>query len=650
MRNFFLIFFILFSFGLYAQDFEIGMNVTKSDLLTNVYDKDSTANGLVVYEYGYSYFSTNTYKLTTKIKRKVKILSKEGLKNATVEIILRKNSRDKEKIKDLKGSSFELIENKLNETKLTKESIFQEEYNPRIDIVKFLIPNAKVGSIITYSYTIESPFMNNFKAWYFQENIPKLYSEYNTSIPGNWEYNIRLIGNQKLDFKESGVKKHCLSIGNGSFANCAEAKYVMKNVPAYIEEGFTTSKNNYLSKIEYNLSVFRRFDGYVDKISKTWKDADFELQTDENFGQLVGKQNYTKNIVPQKILGISDDLKRAKAIYQYIIDNYKWDESSGRYNASVKRLLKNKIGNAFELNLLLQNVLSHNDFDVNPILTATRSYGFPTKIYPIIDEFNYMILVILIDGKSFFLDATDPYLSFGELPFRALNHYGRLYNIETKNTRWQDISINRLSLNQVKAKLKLEDNFNIVGNIENKKTGYLSHSIRKEYDNNPLEYLNKLKNSNERVTISNHKKINKNKNDFEFIETMDIKLEEDFIDNKLYFNPFFIQFFSENPFKLSQRTYPIDFGYKQMYFYSIEIDIGDKLEVLELPKNKRFSLPNRTGSILFSSTEQNNKITVFFKLKFNKTIYSPEYYNVLKEFMSKVVEIQNNTVIVLEKK
>ena len=74
--------------------------------------------------------------------------------------------------------------------------------------------------------------------------------------------------------------------------------------------------------------------------------------------------------------------------------------------------------------------------------------------------FNYLILKTTIDGKDYFLDATEPYLSFGELPFRALNQYGRLMDLED-GSYWEDIEIkdystrlHTIQINSFEEKLK----------------------------------------------------------------------------------------------------------------------------------------------------------------------------------------------------
>ena len=260
-----------------------------------------------------------------------------------------------------------------------------------------------------------------------------------------------------------------------------------------------------------------------------------------------------------------------------------------------------------------------------------------------------MILKIIIDEKEYFLDATDPYLAFGELPYRCLNQYGRLFDFKYASY-WEDIVPKNYSAYQISAKLELNDNNLLSGVIKNKSTGYVSHDIREAYYENPSQYLERLKNQYAQINIKEHRITSLSKNSTSFDEELNVILEDEFIGNKVYLNPFLIKFYSENPFKLQQRTYPIDFGYKQSYSYVLEIDLKNKLKVIELPEKMTLALPNKTGSVLFSFNSNENKLSIFMRIKFDKPIYEAEYYEALKNFMSKVVEIQNNTIVVLEKK
>ena len=102
-------------------------------------------------------------------------------------------------------------------------------------------------------------------------------------------------------------------------------------------------------------------------------------------------------------------------------------------------------------------------------------------------------------------------------------------------------------------------------------------------------------------------------------------------------------------FKLQERTYPIDFGYKDIYNYSLKINLNEGLTVNEIPDAVNFVLPNNAGTLFFSTQLTEKDLILYFKVKFNLPIYAPEYYPYLKSFMDKVVELQNNTVIILEK-
>ncbi|WP_298533565.1 DUF3858 domain-containing protein [uncultured Algibacter sp.] len=135
----------------------------------------------------------------------------------------------------------------------------------------------------------------------------------------------------------------------------------------------------------------------------------------------------------------------------------------------------------------------------------------------------------------------------------------------------------------------------------------------------------------------------------EFRESYNIEYLPEDTGDIIYLNPFFVTFFDENPFKLQERTYPIDFGYKDTYYYSVNLSLNNDYTIVELPKNINMSLPNKAGQITFSTRQIRNSLVITFKINFKEAIYSPEFYPYLKEFMSKIVDIQNNSIVLLKK-
>jgi hypothetical protein len=625
--------------------------VTLNDIETSTFDKDSTANALVIYESGESHVDPGEYDLRTQVKHKIKILKREGFNKATITIHLYNNKNSAEHVKNIVATTYNKEGHNVVKTSLEKENIFKEKYDENHTLVKFTLPNIKEGSVITYSYILTSPFMFKYKGWDFQNDIPKIYSEYKTSIPGNWQYHIKLVGYKPLDINTHDIKKTCLEGARGATADCSINHYAMKDIPAFIEEDYMTSKSNYLARIEYELQTFKGFDGTVNNYTKSWKSVDDELKSEVAIGRQLSKSIKAEDFLNSSIMNEQNVLKKAEAIYRFVQEEYAWEDEYHIFkDVSVKDLIKNKSGKGTSINILLHNLLKDTAIDVKPILLSTRNNGHPTKIFPVISDFNYLIVQATIDGKTYLLDATDDYLSFGEIPFRCLNGYGRLLDFKN-GSEWINIEPDKLSAVLYNVILNFDDDKEtLVGNIKAKTTGYHALKKKKSYFSNSESYIKNLQDYFPNIEISNYEVSTVDKKSFDFYETYDIEYQTEETADNIYLNPFYIKFFKENPFKLQERTYPIDFGYKDTYIYLFNLKFGDTYKLTEKPKDVILNLPNNTGQITFSSKVTNNDINIILKIDFKESLFDPAFYPYLKEFMSKIVDIQTNSLILLEKK
>lgn len=652
MKQITFFFLLLSNFTLFSQsNFNSeSYRVTLGDIETNTFEKDSTANALTIYELGNSFVDKNDYDLRTEIKQKIKILNKEGFDKTNVSIHLYNNDDSKEKVEKIVATTYNLVNGKVISTKLLEKDIYREKYDENHTLVKFTLPNIKEGSIITYSYTLISPFMFKYKGWNFQSDIPTLYSEYRTSIPGNWFYNIKLVGGKKLTTNTSEIKKNCLQNSRGASADCGNSVYAMKDIPAFIEEDYMTSESNYLARVEYELQTFKSFDGTVNNYTKTWKSVDNEFKTDKDIGRQLRKSINLEDLLDSEIINETDLLKKANAIYRYIQENYTWNGDYKIFkDVSIKDLIKNKSGNISSINILLHNLLKESGIHVKSVLLSTRNNGFATKIHPVISDFNYLIVQVTINDNIYYLDATDKYLSFGDIPFRCLNGYGRLMDFKN-GSEWIDIKPNKPSSVFYKAELQLDENETISGDITSKRTGYHALNYKKSYYQNSGAYLQKLENKYPYIDISDFEVTSDGVTNSDFKESYHIDYNYEDTGDHIYLNPFFVNFFKENPFKLQERTYPIDFGYKDSYFYGFKLSCSDNYTIVEIPKEKVIDLPNNSGRLLFSAKTNGNSINMIFQINFKKAIYKPEYYPYLKEFMSRIINIQTNSLVLLKKK
>ena len=339
---------LLSSFVIQAQDkFQMGV-LSESDKKFSVYEKDTTASAVFLYEFGDNYFEVrnNYIWLITKYHAKIKILNKKGFTYTNVEIPLYTSNSNKEKLVTIKA----ITHNGQVKKGVKREEFFEEEINGRWSQIKFTFPDVQEGSIVEYEYEMQSPFFYNFSGWNFQADIPKIYSEFNAKIPGNWIYNRSLVGSLNLDLNEANVKKYCFAIPGGTNeASCEVLKYVMKDIPAFdSSEAFMLSSRNYRSKLEFELSEYKRFDGTTDKYTKTWEDVDREFKSDRDIGSQLRKKNFFEKQVAEELLHSGDELTRAKNIFDFVKNHYTWNEENGIWNDNrVKTAFEEKKGNGY---------------------------------------------------------------------------------------------------------------------------------------------------------------------------------------------------------------------------------------------------------------------------------------------------------------
>ena len=95
-------------------------------------------------------------------------------------------------------------------------------------------------------------------------------------------------------------------------------------------------------------------------------------------------------------------------------------------NQSVEKIYKSGTGDAGEINTILILMLRAQGFVADPVILATRDKGLTNQTFPLLDNYNYLIGRIVINGKIYYLDASDPALGFGKIPLECYNGHARV--------------------------------------------------------------------------------------------------------------------------------------------------------------------------------------------------------------------------------
>src|SRR6056297_1230644 len=167
--------------------------IDKENLKMEHYPKDSSANALILYDFGKSkiYFE-DRFLLRYERHIRIKVFNEKGVDQGNFEIPLYKAGSGEEEISYLKGYTYNLNGNKIDTARLRNENVYKEEENKNLDLVKFAMPNVRPGSIIDLEYSIDSESTLILRGWQFQNTIPVKWSEYIINIPEYFHYNRRV--------------------------------------------------------------------------------------------------------------------------------------------------------------------------------------------------------------------------------------------------------------------------------------------------------------------------------------------------------------------------------------------------------------------------------------------------------------------------
>ena len=630
-------FFLLFIFFVYgtksiAQNFELG-KVTISELQEKKHPKDSTANAAILFKKGEVYFEDLT--TITRVRIKIKIYKKEGFEWANEEISHYING---ESVSFSNATTYNLVDGKIEKIKLKKEGEFEQKINKYFSLKKITMPNVREGSIIEYEYIIRSGNFGSLRDWYFQSSIPVNYSEFKVKIPYFLTFNKRTKG--FLYPKMSSEP---------TYNRETSEVYKLENIPSMKEESLVNNINNYRAGVSYELALVN-LPGYVYKsFSTDWNAVTKTIYDDSDFGTELNKTSYFEEDLKPLLKGLTTNEEKVAAIFNYVKSTVKWNKYTGySCNDGVKKAYKDKTGNVAEINLMLTAMLRFAGLNANPVLISTRDNGI--ALFPSRTAFNYVIVAVEIPEGNILLDATEKQAGYGVLPFNDLNWIGRLIRKDGTSEE-VDLMPKNISNDVVTMNYSIDSKGFISGKLRRQLTDYKALEYRKKVEDVKDDtYLENLENENEKIEIKDYSRTNEKDLKLPAIETFSFTGSNltEIIGEKIYINPMLFYTHRENPFKQEVREYPIDYGYSFLDKYAVNIQIPEGYKIETLPASGIFSMQDDLGTFKFMTNSSGNTINVIVIHQINTPIISSEYYEMLKEFYQKMIDKQNEKIVLVK--
>lgn len=650
LRSALLATFMLTSLLVFGQGNDIKFGkVDKEDLEMTELASDTSAEAYVLYDIADNSFEYNgqDIQFITRTHRRVKLFKRSSFEMADVKLRRYKQTTNLSKIKAAihlpDGSSIEL----------KGKDFIKEDEDDDYESIRFTFPQVTEGAIIEYTYTRYTTSIETLPKYFFQESIPVRWAEYLIYIPEYFRY-VSLSNASRIWAVDES------STINGSFGSTnvqlSKIRYALSDLAGYDTESYTNNFQDFIPHIFMRLAGTRFPQQPYNPYLKDWPTVAKELDEYEKFGRMFNSAYDVNNIteaISADLATATTALEKATIAYQAITRKMKWNgETSWAASQSLKKSWDAGTGNSADPNLMLLGVLRQLDITADPLLVGYRNNGTPITFYPIISQFDHVMVLAQIDGKEMILDAGSAYRPMGLPRFSALN--GSAWVANENNPRWIDVNVPQMNSTTV-ADIQLKEDGMATVKVQTRMDGYYSLIAHDELDdmeddNQGPIMTDVLAKFPEAIFVS--REVGKTENTFDPLK-FDLEMEVPVGvagDDLIYVSPILVPALTRELADNEARYTPIDFGYawKKRYIAKLSIPAGYAVE--ELPPSVRVSSEDGTINYLFTTGADQQAININLTVEVERSLFAAEEYQALRELFKRILEVQDSIVVLKKAK
>lgn len=628
---------------------------TPEEMGMTSYGADAEANAVVLCHLKDVYYSYTGQGLllVSSVKTRIKVLKPEGKDAANVQFTYyrKDNGGIKEEI-DINATSYNLENGKVVKTKMKKEFIHEEQLNPTIRLVKFVIPQVNEGTVLEYEYTIKSSFLYDIDDWSPQQYIPVAYCKYELTIPDFYKFNVENRGAGLLSQRNEASK---LLFSNASTSEkCNAAKYIFEGyeLPAIRKEAMVWNVDDFCPKITCELMRTEIPGQTFQNFNTTWERVAEALISESDFGgRFKGKSPYKNELLARQIEQIENKHERACEVIKFLRDHLKWNNAVRFAPKSASTIVKEGVGSNADLNAILINMLHDVGLKSYPVVLRTRDKGILPITYPSSRKLNTFIVAILFDDDTFgFFDTSA--LQTGYINVFPEKFYTERALIikDNKLTQWVNLQDFAHSACNTKINATLTPEGLVKGGMQIFHKGIDALSYRRDFKEaiDSAAFVDKIAKGNE-LDVIEYNVANKNKFSDGVTEQIQFEKEVTSSADLIYLPSLLVKVMHENLFKEKERMFPVEFPHQHNENLQILIHIPDGWKVEEKPEDISMTLENKGISAKFLSVVNDQNITIQMRLIIKKTFFSTSEYGDLKAIFDQIDNLSKNMFILKRK-
>jgi Domain of Unknown Function with PDB structure (DUF3857)/Transglutaminase-like superfamily len=519
--------------------------------------------------------------------------------------------------------------------------------------IKFIDATDDVDIGYVFGYTIvseESPLFYQ-DVWSFQERLPTLVSRYSLSLPSGWSAS-------SITFNSSEIKPQ---------VNGTQYIWEMRDLAPIPPEPMSPAVVNLAPRIAVNYSPNSR-EKAVDRVFANWADVsrwatslhDPEVIVDDNIAGKARELTANAQTELEKIRAIGNYVQNL----QYISIDIGVGYGNGYRPRASTLVLGRGYGDCKDKANLMRSLLKALKIEAYPIAIFSGDPTFVREQWPSPRQFNHCIIAVKVSdatkgvtildheklGRLLIFDATDPYTPVGDLPDYLQGSLALIIAGDNGGLAKMPITPPETDLLERNIEVNLTALGGITGTIREVANGQASTVFRSEFRRNSATDYRKsiegwLTNAATGAKLENLQ--SKDGTNFELDTTFSADRYAQLMQNRLLvFKPVIVGRRHSIYLTEKKRTSPIEIGSSSMN-ETVSFTLPAGFVVDELPD--AVNLETAFGKYSTKYEVKGGTLLFTRKLSMNRIVVPVEKYSTVRDFFSKIRDVEQSPVVLVKK-
>jgi len=278
-----------------------------------------------------------------------------------------------------------------------------------------------------------------------------------------------------------------------------------------------------------------------------------------------------------------------------------------------------------------------------------RDRGAPMELYPLMTQFDHLMIVAILDEKATLLDPNDISRPMGLPRVNALNH--RAFVANPKNPVWIDVTVPKASQTVMSTVILDEEGMAEV-ELKTRMKSYFAFNGRNQIDEMEedveMPIVDDIVETFPEAELISHEIKDEAEKSGPLSIDMQLKIPMgQALDDFLYVQPILCPVLAKGLADVEERLYPVDFAYPWQRRFITNLTLPEGYAVEELPQSIRMRSEDGTLTCTFAATAkpEDNTVSINFTVTVGRTVYQPEEYISLRDMFRRIIDLQEATIV-----